>query len=307
MATDLVSGPTRTCMRDISAQLGPSRLQPCWEGSGFTSGPPKDTSGAQSKNLFSSYADYITWSDAEQVARALGVFERMLRVYRGVVEKSYSPEGEPPQQRWAKILDEVRREFAFDGYQITESLRILKAGESRPDHEMADDQLYAEALRVLRHARNQIERLPSVTREKGEEDIRDVLLVALGAAFAGRCTAESLNGEGKTDLLLRIGDRNVLVGECKIWHGSTKFREELIPQLFGYLTRYDRHAVIPLFIREARPEEIVAKAAKELAEHPRCVSTAVPDHDGRQYNFVLRSVSATPWDVEVALIPFAIK
>ncbi|RNG33512.1 hypothetical protein [Streptomyces botrytidirepellens] len=305
MATDLVSGPTRTCMREISAQLGPSRLQPCGDGSGFTPGPPKDTSGAQGKNLFSSYADHITWSDPEQVARALGVFERMLRAYRTVVENSYSPEGETPQQRWAKRLEGVRREFEYDGYQITEGLRIQKAGESRPDHEMADDQLYAEALGVLRHARNQIERLPSVTRDKGEEAIRDVLLVALGAAFAGRCTAESLNGAGKTDLLLRIGDRNVLVGECKIWPGSKRF-PDAVDQLFGYLTRYDRFAVLPLFIRAARPEEIVAKAAQVLSEHPRCVSAAVPDDDSRQYKFVLRSPSSTPWDVEVALIPFVI-
>ncbi|WP_249465230.1 hypothetical protein [Streptomyces fradiae] len=197
MATDLVSGPTRACMREISAQLGPSRLQSCWDGSGFTTGPPKDTSGAQSKRLFSSYADHITWSDPEQVARALGVFERMLRVYRTVVESSHYPEGETSQQRWAKRLKEVRRELEYDGYQITESLRILKAGDSRPDHEMSDAQLYAEALRVLRHARNQMERLPSTTQDKGEESIRDVLLVALGAAFAGRCTAESLNGAGK--------------------------------------------------------------------------------------------------------------
>ncbi|MFD5694514.1 hypothetical protein [Streptomyces rubiginosohelvolus] len=151
-----------------------------------------------------------------------------------------------------------------------------------------------------------MERLPSTTRGKGEEDIRDVLLVALGAAFAGRCTAESLNGAGKTDLLLRIGDRNVLVGECKNWPGAKEFREENISQLLGYLTRYDRFAVIALFIRVARLEEIVSKAAKELAEHPLCVAAAVPDHDGRQYNFVMRSLSATPWDVEVALIPFAI-
>ncbi|MFI1700335.1 hypothetical protein ACH419_30740 [Streptomyces bobili] len=293
-------------MREISSEIGLSPLQACWDGSGFTPGLPKDTSGAQRKRLFSSYADHITWSDPEQVTRAIAVFERMLRAYRKEVEKSYNSEGETPQQRWAKKLEEVRRDFEYDGYQITEGLRILRSGESRPDHEMADAQLYAEALRVLRHARNQMERLPSTTRGKGEEDIRDVLLVTLGAAFAGRCTAESLNGAGKTDLLLRIGDRNVLVGECKIWPGSRRFREGSIPQLFGYLTRYDRHAVIPLFIRNARPEEIVAKAAQELAEHPRCVSVAVPNHENRQYNFVLRSPSATPWDVEVALIPFAI-
>ncbi|MFD4595649.1 hypothetical protein [Streptomyces rubiginosohelvolus] len=46
------------------------------------------------------------------------------------MEKSYSPEGETPQQRWAKSLEEVRRDFEFDGYRITEGLRILKSGES---------------------------------------------------------------------------------------------------------------------------------------------------------------------------------
>lgn len=267
----------------------------------------KDTSGGGGKNLFSSYVDHISWSDPDQVSRALGVFESMLRVYRTVVESSYGTEDETPQQRWAKKLEKARREFEYDGYQITDRLRIFGSAESRPDHEMTDAQLYAEALRLLRHARNQMERLPSTTREKPEPEIRDVLLVALGAAFAGRCTAESQNGEGKTDLLLRIGDRNVLVGECKIWRGSTKFREEDIPQLLGYCTRYDRYAVIPLFIRQARPEEIVDKAAKELAEHPRCVFAADPDHEGRQYTFVFRSLSATPWDVEVALIPFVIE
>ncbi|MBB5109620.1 hypothetical protein [Streptomyces spectabilis] len=292
-------------MREISSRIELSPLRACWEGSGFTPGPPKDTSGAQRKHLFSSYADHITWSDPEQVARALAVFEGMLRAYRNEMERYPGSGEETPQQKWGRELDRIRREFDCDGYQITESLRILKAGESRPDHEMADVQLYAEALRVLRHARNQMERLPSVTRGKGEEDIRDVLLVALGAAFAGRCTAESLNGAGKTDLLLRIGDRNVLVGECKFWRGSTKFPTD-IDQLFGYLTRYDSFAVLPLFIRAARPEEIVAKAAQVLSEHPRCVSVAVPDHEGRQYKFVLRSASLTPWNVEVALIPFVI-
>lgn len=292
-------------MREISSRIELSPLRACWAGSGFTPRPPKDTSGAQRKQLFSSYADHIIWSDPEQVTRAIAVFEQMLRVYRNEVEKSYIPEGETAQQRWAKKLEEIRRDFEYDGYQITNSLRITKANERRPDHEKTDAVLYAEALSALRHARNQIERLPSTTHGKGEEGIRDVLLVALGATFAGRCTAESLNGAGKTDLLLRIEDRNVLVGECKVWKGSSKFHEA-IDQLFGYLTRYDRFAVLPLFIDAARPEPIVEKATQLLANHPRCVSAAVPDDDGRQYSFVLRSPSSTPWDVDVALIPFVI-
>ncbi|WP_317446362.1 hypothetical protein [Streptomyces collinus] len=55
-----------------------------------------------------------------------------------------------------------------------------------------------------------------------------------------------------------------------------------------------------------QPKPIVEKAVQLLANHPRCVSAAVPDTDGRQYSFVLRSPSSTPWDAEVALIPFVI-
>ncbi|MFJ8929944.1 hypothetical protein ACIRLA_25515 [Streptomyces sp. NPDC102364] len=306
MPTDLVSGQTRACMREVSAHLGPSRLRPCWQGSGFTPGLPRDTSGGGGKNLFSSYADHITWSDREQVDRALAVFEQMLRAYRTVVEGQYDPEGIPAAERWAKRLDQISREFSYDGLRITENLRIIGSGAPRAEHELADAQLYAEALRVLCHARNQMQRLPSTTSDKGEEAIRDVLLVALGAAFAGRCTAESLNGAGKTDLLLRIEDRNVLVGECKIWGGSAQFASD-IEQLFGYLTPGDRYAVLPLFIRRARPEPIVDKAAELLAQHPRCISVATPDPGSGLSRFVLRSASSTPWDVEVALIPFDIR
>ncbi|MFE6854531.1 hypothetical protein ACFVDH_27510 [Streptomyces sp. NPDC057674] len=306
MPTDLISGQTRACMREISAHLGPSRLSPCWQGSGFTPGPPRDTSGGGGKNLSSSYADQIDCSDRQQVDRALAVFEQMLRAYRNVVESEYDPAGLPAAERWAKRLDPIRREFSYDGLQITERLRITDSGAPRPEHELADSQLYVEALRVLCHARNQMQRLPSTTRGKGEESVRDVLLVALGAAFGGRCTAESLNGAGKTDLLLRIEDRNVLVGECKIWGGSAQFALD-IEQLFSYLTPGDRYAALPLFIDRARPEPIVHKAAQLLAEHPRCVSVATPDPSNGLYRFVLRSASHRPWDVEVALIPFDIR
>ncbi|MEU1466433.1 hypothetical protein ABZ467_38800, partial [Streptomyces sp. NPDC005727] len=60
------------------------------------------------------------------------------------------------------------------------------------------------------------------------------------------------------------------------------------------LTRYDRFAVLPLFIHAAQPKPIVEKAVQLLANHPRCVCAAVPDTDGRQYSFVLRSPSSTP-------------
>ncbi|MFF7603573.1 hypothetical protein [Streptomyces mirabilis] len=303
MSDELVSATARQAIRELVSSIELSPLEACWQGRGFTPGPARDTSGGQRKNLFSSYAEHVDWSSPDQVDRALGAFEKILSAYRKhlrgrVASKDFDVS-------WGRTLEGIREEFASDGYQITDGLRIIKSGQHRLDHEAEDAQLYHEALRVLGHARNQIERLPGLTRGKHEEDIRDILLVALAGAFQGRASAESLNGNGKTDLLLRVDDRNILVAECKIWKGAAAFGDAVV-QLTGYLTRYDCHAVMPLFIRAAHPDQIMATAAKTLADHPHCTHAAPPDEKGRQYAFTLRAPGPVPWSVQVTLIPFVI-
>ena len=49
-----------------------------------------------------------------------------------------------------------------------------------------------------------------------EETIRDLLLALLNAQFEGAAAGEVFNAAGKTDILIRAGDRNVFIAECKI-------------------------------------------------------------------------------------------
>ncbi|MER7688638.1 hypothetical protein [Streptomyces sp. NPDC097610] len=93
----------------------------------------------------------------------------------------------------------------------------MRFGGWRPEHATSDADSYQLAVRLLVGARNQMERLPALVASRPEERLRDILLVSLNAFFEGESTGETLNGKWKTDLLLRIGDRNVMVGECKIW------------------------------------------------------------------------------------------
>lgn len=53
---------------------------------------------------------------------------------------------------------------------------------------------------------------------------------------------------GKSDILIRDGDRSVFVAECKIWRGS-KSLSNAIDQLLGYATWRDTKTAILVFNR----------------------------------------------------------
>ena len=110
-----------------------------------------------------------------------------------------------------------------DSYSVPVKRRTITA--SRPSgHPNAfvpepaiEDADYEAVLAVLRNARNALERSPSMSAKLGEEEIRDLLLVSLNAQFEGKAAGEVFNCTGRSDILVREGDRNVFIGECKIY------------------------------------------------------------------------------------------
>jgi hypothetical protein len=224
------------------------------------------------------------------------VFERMLRLIQQGNER-------------AQIEDDfrdVREAFAEDGYRVNDLLQILRFGAERPEHAISADDSYGDALWVLRNARTQLERSPRLARQLLDEElIRDVLLVALNGHFEGRTTGETTNHSGKTDILVRVADRNILVAECKIWRGQQSVADALT-QLLTYLTWADTHAALLIFIRSGQPAEIVRKAISAIESHPNFSKTGKVDEKERQVDFVVRSQSDTTRAVSVALIPFVI-
>jgi hypothetical protein len=178
-----------------------------------------------------------------------------------------------------------------------------------PEPALADAD-YEAALAVLRNARNALERSPTMSAKLDEQEVRDLLLVSLNAQFEGRAAGEVFNCTGKTDILIREGDRNVFVGECKIF--DPKYKQSVdrivtdaLDQLLSYLVWRDTKAALLLFIRDAHVSAIVDKALATTRSHPNYKRPGKISVEER-HDFVLHANGDTSREIYLAFLPFLI-
>ena len=107
---------------------------------------------------------------------------------------------------------------------------------------MSDAQ-FEDVLRMLRSMGRSMERTPSAFAQLDEEAFSSVFLATLNAQYEGRATGETFNVEGKTDILIRYEDRNLFIGECKIWDGPLTL-SNAVDQALSYLSWRDSRAAI---------------------------------------------------------------
>ena len=149
------------------------------------------------------------------------------------------------------------------------------------------------------------ERLPRTASVFGEVGWRDLILFVLNANYEGAARGEVFNGDGKTDILLPWGDRNVFVGECKVWEGPKAFTDA-IDQLLGYLVWRDTKAALILFIKNGKPTEIIEKADKAIKEHPSFL-LANGSGDETRHDYLMNSTIDLARKISVAFIPVVIQ
>jgi hypothetical protein len=89
----------------------------------------------------------------------------------------------------------------------------------------------------------------------------------LNTHYEGGATGETFNAAGKTDILIRVEDRTVFIGECKWWSGPATVREAL-DQLFSYTTWRDTKLALVFFVDRKHPMAVIAKAKEALESHP---------------------------------------
>lgn len=172
-----------------------------------------------------------------------------------------------------------------------------------PEWTLADEQ-YEQALALLANYRNGFERNPSLTADAGEDQLRDLLLFNLNGHFHGQAVGEAFNRNGKTDILIRVDNRNVFIAECKIWDGPSKFREA-IDQLLSYLVWRDTKAALLIFVRSSDLTGITAKAIEAITSHPN-FKTLGPHADDDRHDFVLHPHGDPSREIKVALMLFQI-
>lgn len=165
--------------------------------------------------------------------------------------------------------ESVSKTFSVPAPKLREKVSIKPVvydKDFRPEP-MLDDASYSLILKIINDVGLNFERMPSVYKNKSENDLRDHILFVLDPNFEyGSASGETFNKKGKTDILLRYDSSVVFVAECKFW-GGEKAYFEAINQLLGYLTWRNTKTSLILFVDN-----------KEISNILKTIEEVTPDH-----------------------------
>ena len=125
---------------------------------------------------------------------------------------------------------------------------------------------YENILEMIYNMALVMERSPQTFSKLKEEEIRDHFLMMLNAHYEGQATGETFNYGGKTDILIRVKDKNVFIAECKFWRGEKKLIEA-IDQLLKYTSWRDTKTAILLFNKNQDFSSVLAKIKPIVKSH----------------------------------------
>ena len=126
---------------------------------------------------------------------------------------------------------------------------------------------YENILQTIASMGRVLELSPKAFATMGEEALRFLLLVPLNIHYEGQATGETFNFQGKTDIIIRVGARNIFIAECLIWDGPAPFRKK-IDQLFGYASWRDTKTSIVIFNRYKNLSAVLAQIPGLIKAHP---------------------------------------
>lgn len=161
---------------------------------------------------------------------------------------------------------------------------------------------YEQALKIMQDMALVMERSPEAFKSMDEEALRQHFLVQLNGQFEGKATGETFNMEGKTDILLREGDRNVFIAECKFWKGPKAFGEA-IDQLLGYATWRDGKAAILVFNRGTDTSTVLAGIDATAKAHGNFKRTVNWPHESG-FRYVIHTNGDSNREITLTVLVF---
>lgn len=161
---------------------------------------------------------------------------------------------------------------------------------------------YEQALKIVQDMALVMERSPNAFRTMDEEALRQHFLVQLNGQFEGKATGETFNMSGKTDILLREGERNVFIAECKFWKGPKVFAEA-IDQLLGYATWRDSKTAILVFNRGTDTATVLAGIDTAVKAHPNFKRAVKWPHESG-FRYVLHANGDTNRELTLTVLVF---
>ena len=183
----------------------------------------------------------------------------------------------------------------------TPTLPPATTAQFEPEPTWAMDQ-YEHALKIVQDMALVMERSPDAFKSMDEEALRQSFLVQLNGQFEGKATGETFNMSGKTDILLREGDRNVFIAECKFWKGPKGFNEA-IDQLLGYTTWRDSKTAILVFNRGTDTSTVLTGIDASVKAHANFKRAINWPHESG-FRYVLHSKGDTNRELILTVLVF---
>jgi hypothetical protein len=130
------------------------------------------------------------------------------------------------------------------------------------------DEMFNHIVEVVRATGRSMSRSPLTYKDWDEEDRRQMFVLMLNTHYQGEVAAEAFNFTGKTDILVRVEDRNVFIAECKWWRGAKSF-EAALEQLFSYAAWDDARLALIIFVDQQDFSIPIKRGFEVLRNHPR--------------------------------------
>ena len=166
-----------------------------------------------------------------------------------------------------------------------------------------DEKEYQNILSIMRSMVQVMERSPNAFRHLKEEDLRWQFLVQLNGQYEGRATGETFNYKGDTDILIREQDRNVFIGECKVWKGPVSLTGAIDQILDRYLNWRDTKTAILVFNRNKNFSDVLAQVQSTVESHP-CFKRTVGQASETEWRFVFRNRNDANREVHLSVLAF---
>ena len=127
---------------------------------------------------------------------------------------------------------------------------------------------------------------PEAFTEMDEESLRFMLLMPLGIHSEGRATGETFNWEDKTDIIIKVGGRNIFIGQCLVWDSPEYFKTK-IEQLLSYTSWRDTKTAIIIFNRNKNLSAALSHIPNVVKEHPNFKREGTSYKQETGFRFVL--------------------
>lgn len=165
-----------------------------------------------------------------------------------------------------------------------------------------DNEHYDFILQTIQNMSVVMERSPTTFHAMNEEQIRTLILVYLNGHYKGEATGETFNYDGKTDILIRSGNRNIFIAECKFWRGPKKLLEA-IDQMLSYVAWRDTKTAILIFSRNRNFTRVLSKIPGVVKEHS-CYKRDCEYDFNTGFRFVLRRPDDPARELTLTVLAF---